>query len=163
MACQYLRSATGGKGILMSDATVSIIGVLGNVGSAALSILEYHAKKIFCLDNKIRRNESHHNCSFLISTPKTILESIAKSDVVIGAAANRDGGAPHLITREMVKQMKPGSVLIDVAIDEGGISETSRPTTYANPSYVEEGVAHVCITNLPGGVPRTSTPRLVEA
>src|SRR3989344_7422855 len=85
MAAQFLRSSCGGKGVLMSDAIVSIVGVLGNVGSIALSVLEHRAKKIFCLDNRIRRNESHHNCSFLISTPKTILESISQSDVVIGA------------------------------------------------------------------------------
>ena len=162
MASQYLRSASGGKGILMSDATVSIIGVWGNVGQKAYYLLRPRVKKIFGLD-KVKKPDHLTSIGmiFEISTQKSITDAISKSDVVIGAAANRDGGAPHLIMRDMVKKMEPGSVIIDVAIDEGGISETSYPTTYANPSYVEERVVHVCIANLPGGVPRTSTPRLV--
>src|SRR3989344_2454916 len=162
MAAQFLRSSCGGKGILMSDATVSIIGVWGNVGQKAYYLLRPRVKKIFGLD-KVKKPDHLTSIGmiFEISTQKSITDAISKSDVVIGAAANRDGGAPHLIMRDMVKKMEPGSVIIDVAIDEGGISETSHPTTYANPSYVEERVVHVCIANLPGGVPRTSTPRLV--
>ena len=162
MASQYLRSASGGKGILMSDAIVTIIGSWGNVGLRAFSLLKERAKLVYCLDREsLKRFCNYEN--FFVSTPRTISGAIARSDVVIGAAANRDGGAPHLITRDMFKKVEPGSVLIDVAIDEGGISETSRPTTYAHPSYIEERVVHVCIANLPGGVPRTSTPRLVNA
>ena len=161
MAAQFLRSSGGGKGILMSDAVVSIIGVWGNVGDKAYLVIINRAKKIYGLDRF--GGPARRKLDFYISTPETIANAVSKSDIVIGAAVNRDGGAPHLITRDMIKRMEPGSVLIDVAIDEGGISETSRPTTYANPSYVEEGVVHVCVTNLPGGVPRTSTPSLVEA
>ena len=164
MAVQCLRFSGGGKGILVSDAIVSIIGVWGNVGQRAYWLLMPRAKKIFGLDSMKKPDHlTSLGMIFEISTPETIAYAICKSDVVIGAAANKNGGAPHLITRDMIKRMEPGSVLIDVAIDEGGISETSRPTTYANPSYIEEGVVHVGIANLPGGVPRTSTPRLVKA
>lgn len=163
MAVQCLRFSGGGKGILVSDAVVSIIGIWGNVGFRAYSVLKNRAKKIYGLDNHSFYGSPSPDRDFFLSTPKTISDAISKSDVVIGAAANKDGGAPRLIARDMIKLMEPGSVLIDVAIDEGGISETSRPTTYANPSYVEEGVVHVCVANLPGGVPRTSTPRLVKA
>ncbi|KKU15429.1 hypothetical protein A3A20_01935 [Candidatus Wolfebacteria bacterium RIFCSPLOWO2_01_FULL_45_19] len=152
MAVQYLRTEYGRRGILMSDAVVTIIGALGNVGSRAHSLLKNRAKRIYILDNRGARP----------ATPENIVEAISKSDIVIGAAVNKAGGAPHLITRDMVKRMRPGSVLIDVAIDEGGISETSRPTTYANPYYFDEGVIHVCVANLPGGVPRSATPRLVN-
>lgn len=162
MAPQYLRKESDGKGILMSDATVSIIGVWGNVGYRAFSILRHRAKKIFGLDNRSFYDSSCLDMDFLFSTPETIAKIVSQSDVVIGAAVNKDGGAPHLITREMIRNMDPGSVLIDVAIDEGGISETSRPTTYNNPFYVEEGVVHVCVANLPGGVPRASSARLID-
>jgi alanine dehydrogenase len=82
---------------------------------------------------------------------------------VIGAVLVPGGAAPKLVTRAMVKRMRPGSVLVDIAIDQGGCFETSRPTTHAKPTYVEEGVIHYCVTNMPGAVARTSTFALNNA
>ena len=83
--------------------------------------------------------------------------SSRRADLLIGAVLVPGAAAPKLITREMVKTMKPGSVIVDIAIDQGGCSETSRPTTHSDPTYVEEGVVHYCVTNMPGSVARTST------
>ena len=79
------------------------------------------------------------------------------ADLVIGAVLHPGGTAPRLVTRDMVKEMKRGSVVVDVSIDQGGCIETSRPTTHSNPTYVDDGVVHYCVTNMPGAVPRTST------
>ncbi|MCK7469032.1 MAG: hypothetical protein MZU91_13485 [Desulfosudis oleivorans] len=77
--------------------------------------------------------------------------------------SSRAQRAPHLITRELLRKMEPGSVLVDIAIDQGGCAETSRPTTHDNPTYVEEGIVHYCVANMPGAVPRTSTHALTNA
>ncbi len=85
------------------------------------------------------------------------------ADVVVGSVLIPGAAAPKLVTRELVSRMKPGSVLVDVAIDQGGCFETSRPTTHASPTYVVDGVVHYCVTNMPGAVPRTSTDALNHA
>ena len=85
------------------------------------------------------------------------------ADLVVGAVLVPGAAAPKLVTREMVRRMRPGSVLVDIAIDQGGCFETSRPTTHADPTYVEEGVVHYCVTNMPGAVARTSTFALTNA
>jgi alanine dehydrogenase len=82
---------------------------------------------------------------------------------VIGAVLVPGAAAPKLVTREMVRNMRPGSVLVDIAIDQGGCFETSRPTSHSEPTYVDEGVVHYCVTNMPGAVPRTSTYALTNA
>ena len=89
--------------------------------------------------------------------------SVAESDVVIGAVLVPGAKAPKLVTREMIKTMRPGSVVVDIAIDQGGCFETSRPTTHSDPTYVEEGVVHYCVANIPGAVARTSTMALTAA
>jgi len=86
-----------------------------------------------------------------------------RADLVIGAVLVPGAAAPKLVTREMVRGMRPGSVLVDIAIDQGGCFETSRPTSHSQPTYVEEGVVHYCVTNMPGAVPRTSTYALTNA
>jgi alanine dehydrogenase len=88
---------------------------------------------------------------------------IADSDVVIGAVLVPGAKAPKLVSREMVASMRPGSVVVDIAIDQGGCIETSRPTTHADPTYIEEGVVHYCVANIPGAVARTSTLALTSA
>ena len=88
---------------------------------------------------------------------------IARADLVIGAVLVPGAAAPKLITREMVAAMKPASVIVDIAIDQGGCCETSRPTSHSHPTYVEEGVTHYCVTNMPGAVARTSTFALNNA
>ena len=93
----------------------------------------------------------------IYSTRASLLEYVLEADMVVGAVLVVGAEAPKLVTAEMVKRMKPGSVLVDVAIDQGGCFETSRPTTHADPTYVIDGVVHYCVANMPGAVPRTST------
>jgi alanine dehydrogenase len=100
--------------------------------------------------------------SLLMSSSLQIEESVAEADVVIGAVLIPGAVAPKLITRQMVAEMKDGSVLADVAIDQGGCAETSRPTTHSDPVYVVEGVTHYCVANMPGAVPITSTKALTN-
>jgi alanine dehydrogenase len=88
---------------------------------------------------------------------------VAESDVVVGAVLVTGAQAPKLVTREMIASMRPGSVVVDIAIDQGGCFETSRPTTHSDPTYVEEGVVHYCVANIPGVVARTSTLALTSA
>jgi alanine dehydrogenase len=97
------------------------------------------------------------------STAHAIEELVRDADLVIGAVLIAGAAAPKLVTRAMVKTMKPGAVLVDIAIDQGGCFETSRPTTHAAPTYILDGVIHYCVTNMPGAVPRTSTFALTNA
>jgi alanine dehydrogenase len=97
------------------------------------------------------------------STAQAIEDLVRDADLVIGAVLIAGAAAPKLVTRAMVKSMKPGAVLVDIAIDQGGCFETSRPTTHAQPTYVQDGVLHYCVTNMPGAVPRTSTFALTNA
>jgi alanine dehydrogenase len=99
----------------------------------------------------------------LYSTMETIEREVVAADLVIGAVLIPGAAAPKLVSRELVRAMKPGSVLVDVSIDQGGTFETSRPTTHAAPTFVEEGVVHYCVTNMPAAVPRTSTVALNNA
>ncbi len=99
----------------------------------------------------------------LYSTTDAIESSVVSADLVIGAVLVPGAAAPKLVSRAIVARMRPGSVLVDIAIDQGGCFETSRPTTHANPTYVEEGVVHYCVTNMPGAVARTSTIALGNA
>jgi alanine dehydrogenase len=97
------------------------------------------------------------------STTDTLEAEARGADALIGAVLLPGASAPKLITRALLRQMKRGSVLVDVAIDQGGCAETSRPTTHADPTYIEEGVVHYCVANMPGAVPRTSTIALNNA
>jgi alanine dehydrogenase len=99
----------------------------------------------------------------IFSTVDNIESHVMGADLVIGAVLVPGAAAPKLVSRDMVKQMRPGSVLVDIAIDQGGCFETSRPTTHADPTYVEEGTVHYCVTNMPGAVARTSTFALNNA
>jgi alanine dehydrogenase len=99
----------------------------------------------------------------IYSTVDAIEQHVTTADLVIGAVLVPGAAAPKLVTRRMVAGMRPGSAFVDIAIDQGGCSETSRPTTHDQPTYVEEGVIHYCVTNMPGAVPRTSTFALNNA
>jgi alanine dehydrogenase len=99
----------------------------------------------------------------LFATVEAIEQQVLAADLVIGAVLVPGAAAPKLVTRAMVRQMRPGSVLVDIAIDQGGCFETSRPTTHSSPTYVEEGVVHYCVTNMPGAVARSSTFALTNA
>jgi alanine dehydrogenase len=98
----------------------------------------------------------------LMSNRRNIREAAATCDMLVGAVLLPGARAPRLIDRETLRRMKPGSVFVDVAIDQGGISETSRPTSHADPVYIEEGVVHYCVPNIPGSVPMTSTYALTN-
>jgi alanine dehydrogenase len=97
------------------------------------------------------------------STVATIESLVAQADVVIGTVLIPGAAAPKLVTRAMLKKMKPGSVLVDVSIDQGGCFETSKPTTHSNPTYIVDEIVHYCVANIPGAVPRTSTFALTNA
>ncbi len=99
----------------------------------------------------------------LFSTMENIEQAVLTADLVVGAVLVPGAAAPKLVSRELVRAMRPGSVLVDIAIDQGGCFATSRPTTHADPTYVEEGVIHYCVTNMPGAVARTSTFALNNA
>jgi alanine dehydrogenase len=103
------------------------------------------------------------NCITLMSSPATIRDVLPKADVVVGAALVPGSKTPTLVTREMLKTMKKGSVLVDVSIDQGGCFETSKETTHADPTYTVDGIVHYAVTNMPGALPRTSTLALNNA
>jgi alanine dehydrogenase len=103
------------------------------------------------------------NCFLLYSSPAAIRDLIRTANVVVGAVLIPGAKAPKLITRDMLTTMKKGAVLVDVAIDQGGCFETSKPTTHGNPIYTVEGVVHYCVANMPGAVPKTSTIALTNA
>jgi alanine dehydrogenase len=99
----------------------------------------------------------------MMSSPYNILKSVRKADLVIGAVLIPGAKAPHLLTRDMLKEMKPGAVIVDVSVDQGGCVETCKPTTHEKPTYVVDGVIHYCVANMPGAVPFTSTVALTNA
>ncbi len=98
-----------------------------------------------------------------MSSPLAIAQAMRDADILICAVLVPGASAPKLVTREMVRGMGEGAVIVDISIDQGGVCETSRPTTHADPIYVEEGVVHYCVANMPGAVPRTSTSALAAA
>ena len=97
------------------------------------------------------------------STPQAVAEELEGADLAILSVLVPGAAAPHVVTREMVRSMGPGAVIVDVSIDQGGASETSHATTHSNPTYIEEGVIHYCVSNMPGAVPQTSTQALTSA
>ncbi len=103
------------------------------------------------------------NITALYPYEETVARELTTADLVIGAVLIPSAKAPHVVTRKMVKSMEPGSVLVDISIDQGGCFETSRPTTYADPTYVVDGVTHFCVTNMPGAVPQTSSQAICAA
>jgi alanine dehydrogenase len=170
---KYLEMAQGGHGILLGGVpgvdpgTVVIIGG-GIVGINAAKMACGLGAKVYVLDMSLDRlrylsDVMPPNCFLLMSKPATIRRLIEEADVVVGAVLIPGAKTPKLITREMLSIMKPGAVLVDVAIDQGGCFETSRPTTHSNPTYIIDGVVHYCVANMPGAVPKTSTLALTNA
>jgi alanine dehydrogenase len=170
---KYLEMAQGGHGVLLGGVpgvdpgNVVVIGG-GIVGINAAKMACGLGAKVYILDMNLDRlrylsDVMPANCFNLFSSPATLRELIKTADVVVGAVLVTGAKAPKLITREMLKAMKPGSVLVDVAIDQGGCFETSKATTHGDPIYVVDGVVHYCVTNMPGAVARTSTLALTNA
>ncbi|MDJ0667855.1 MAG: alanine dehydrogenase [Desulfobacterales bacterium] len=170
---KYLEMAQGGHGVLLGGVpgvdpgNVVVIGG-GIVGINAAKMACGLGAKVYILDMSLDRlrylsDVMPANCFNLFSSPATLRELIKTADVVVGAVLIPGAKAPKLITREMLKTMKPGSVLVDVAIDQGGCFETSKATTHGDPIYEVEGVVHYCVANMPGAVARTSTLALTNA
>lgn len=170
---KYLEMAQGGQGVLLGGVpgvdpgTVLIIGG-GVVGINAAKMACGLGAKIYLLDSNLDRlrylsDVMPRNCFLLMSTPATIRKLIEEADVVVGAVLIPGAKAPKLVTRDMLKTMKKGSVLVDVAIDQGGCFETSKPTTHKDPIYIVDGVVHYCVANMPGAVAKTSTLALTNA
>ena len=168
-----LEKERGGMGILLGGvpgvppAKITILGA-GVSGSSAARMAVGSGARVYVLDRSLealRATEREFGARVVTvhSSRDTLEQHVLSADLVIGAVLVPGAAAPKLVTREMVKAMKPGSVVVDIAIDQGGCFETSRPTTHAEPTYVVDGVTHYCVTNMPGGVPRTSTFALNNA
>jgi alanine dehydrogenase len=164
---KYLERPQEGRGILLSGvpgvapAEVAVLGG-GVVGSNAAKVAAGMGANVVILDVNLDRlryldDVSPPNVTTLYSDRHTIRDSVERADLVIGAVLIIGARAPRLVRREDLGRMKPGAVIVDVAIDQGGCVETSRPTTHHNPTYVVDGVVHYCVTNMPGAVGRTST------
>ena len=172
-AGETLLKHNGGMGLLISGvpgvppARVCVLGG-GVVGSNAARMAIGLGAEVVVLERSIPRMRELDDM-FLgriltrYSTLDAVEEEVIKADVVIGAVLTAGAAAPKLVTREHLKAMKTGSVLVDVSIDQGGCFETSRPTTHAEPTYVVDGVVHYCVANMPGAAPRTSSEALVHA
>lgn len=172
-AAKYSERAQGGRGILLGGvpgvppATVLVIGA-GVVGTHAAQMACGLGAKVYLLDTALDRlrhlaEVMPKNCFPLMSSQATIRDLAREADVIIGAVLLHGAKAPKLLSREMLSSLKPGAVLIDVAIDQGGCFETSRPTTHQQPTYEVDGILHYCVANMPGAVPLTSTVALTNA
>jgi alanine dehydrogenase len=169
----YLEKPHGGLGVLLGGvpgvdpAKVVVLGG-GVVGTHAIHIALGMGAEVWVLDRSVdvlRRLwvQFGRPLNTVFSTHDAIERHVTAADLVIGGVLIPGASAPKLVSRELISKMKPGSVVVDVAIDQGGCFETSRPTTHADPVYVVDGVTHYCVANMPGGVPRTSTFALNNA
>ena len=172
-AAKYLEMPQGGMGILLGGvtgvepATVVVIGG-GVVGINAAKMACGLGAKVYILDTNLERlsyldDVMPANCFPVMSNAAILRDFILRADVVIGAVLVAGAKAPKLLTKDMLKDMKNGSVIVDVAIDQGGCFETSRPTTHDDPCYEIDGVIHYCVANMPGAVAKTSTIALTNA
>ncbi len=170
---KYLEKVFGGSGILLGGvpgvlpAEVVVIGG-GVVGTNAAKMAAGLGAHVTLLDVSLDRlrylsDVLPPNVDLLYSNRHNILEQIKRADLVVGAVLLPGAKAPHLVKRADLKLMKPGSVIVDVAVDQGGCIETIKPTTHDNPTYVVDGIIHYAVANMPGGVPRTSTLALTNA
>lgn len=175
-AAHLLQKHKGGKGLLIGGTlgtnagNVTVIGA-GTVGSAAAKTALGMGADVRLLDISIQSLKEFvnsvgfsypGNLTCLKSNNQNLRDSLEKADIMIGAVLVPGAQAPKIVTRDMVKSMEEKSVLADVSIDQGGCCETSKPTTHSNPTYIEEGILHFCVTNIPGAVPVTSTNALTN-
>jgi alanine dehydrogenase len=173
VGARCLEKEAGGAGILLGGvpgvpgANVVVLGG-GVVGSNAARIAQGMRARVTVLDRSLRvmaalDAEFGGTVATQFASAEAIEAAVLAADLVIGAVLLPGAAAPRLVTREMVRRMRPGSVVVDVAIDQGGCFETSRPTTHAEPTYLVDGVVHYCVTNMPGAVARTSAVALNNA
>lgn len=163
----YLQSDQGGKGVLLGGvpgvrrAKVTVVGC-GVAGTNAIKMAMGMGADVIAIDLSTRRLAElddlfENRITTLFSNTQNIEESVIASDLVIGAVLVPGAKAPRLVTRSMISKMEKGSVVVDIAVDQGGCIETCTPTTHENPTYVIDGVTHYCVSNMPGAVPRSST------
>jgi len=168
-----LEKERGGMGILLGGvpgvppAKITILGA-GVSGSSAARMAVGSGARVYILDRSVdvlRKIEAEFGARAVTvhSRRDTVEQHVLSADLVIGAVLVPGAAAPKLVSREMVKAMKTGAVVVDIAIDQGGCFETSKPTTHADPTYIVDDVVHYCVTNMPGAVPRTSTYALNNA
>ena len=168
-----LEARHGGRGILLCGASgvppakVVILGA-GVVGANACKVAVGLGARVSIFDVQAERlrylhDITHGHIATFISNRMTIEEEISDADLVVGAVLIPGAQAPKLVTHQMLKGMRPGSAIVDVSVDQGGCFETARPTTHEHPTYIEEGVVHYCVANIPGAYPRTSTFALTNA
>lgn len=173
ISAHLLSKPAGGIGKLLSGVVgvppgkVVVVGG-GSVGTAAARMALGVGAAVTVLDRSHRRlvylqENLHGNLVTMLSNEVALAETLPQADVVIGAVLVPGAKAPSVVTRSMVKTMQPGAVIIDVSIDQGGCIETSRPTHHSNPTYVEEGVVHYSVVNMPGAVPRTASQAYAAA
>jgi len=173
VAARFMERPQGGRGILMSAppgaqaARVLVLGA-GTVGLNAARIALGMGARVSLLDRSEAaldraRRELGEAIALGVNAPDALARELAAADAVIGAALVPGALAPRIVTRAMLKTMKPGALLVDVAIDQGGCFETSHPTTHRDPVYLVDGILHYCVANMPGAVPRTSAYALNHA
>ncbi len=168
-----LEMEQGGRGMLLGGsagvAPANVVVIGGGVAGvnavrmaigleAAVTCIDINIERLYALDQQFGAS-----LNTIFSTRQAIEDYVLQADLVVGAVLVPGAAAPKLITTDLVKAMKRGSVIVDIAIDQGGFAETSHPTTHANPSYIEHGVVHYCVANMPGAVARTSTFALNNA
>ena len=172
-AAHCLEREAGGAGILLGGvpgvkaANVVVIGG-GVVGTNAIRVAMGMEAQVTVIDRSLKRLQELDfqfggRLNTIYSTTEALEKYATDADVVVGAVLVVGAAAPQLVTREMLREMRDGSVLVDVAIDQGGCFETSRATTHSEPTFIEEGVVHYCVANMPGAVPRTSAYALNNA
>lgn len=173
MGAHYLASYHGGKGVMLG----SVLGKRhGHVLIIGDGVVGQHAARtayslganvtvagLFTENAKRLQSEISNDIRFVISEPATIAEHVRHADLVVGAVLTHGARAAHVVTEEMVKSMQPGSVIVDVSIDQGGCIETAQVTSHDAPVYEKHGILHYCVGNMPGAYPRTSTLALTDA
>ena len=173
IGARYLEKNYGGRGKLLGGvpgvrpADVAVIGA-GTVGANATQIALGMGANVLALDTDTEQlryldRMMHGRLTTLNANPVNIAEAVRRADLLIGAVLIKGAKSPRLVTREMVRTMEPGSVIVDVSVDQGGCVETIHPATHSEPVFLEEGVLHYGVTNIPGAVPRTSTYALSNA
>lgn len=173
IGAQYLERMYGGRGVLLGGvpgvepAHVVVLGA-GTVGSSAVRMAVGLGARVTVINLDLERlrvldEQYQGRIATRAASSAAIDDTVATADLVIGAVLVPGMKAPTLVSRSLVSRMKPGSVIVDVAVDQGGCIETTRPTTHSDPIYVAEGVIHYCVANMPGIVPRTSTYALTNA
>lgn len=173
MGCHYLSASNGGKGVMLGSVLGKRYGKVLIIGDGVVGT--HAAKTAYGLGSNVAvaglfpengerlRKEISQDIEFFISDPAAITEHLRDTDLLIGAVLVHGARAQHIITEDMVKSMQPGSVLVDVSIDQGGCIETAKATSHDAPVYEKHGVLHYCVSNMPGAYPRTATLALTEA